>query len=48
MLRSRSPPSEKETLLTPFQIQIKVNIPVKSIVQKSFAEIIKAEGNVIF
>ena len=49
MSPSRDPPSEKETLFTPFQIQIKEKEkPVKLIVQACFAEKIKAEGRVTF
>ena len=49
MSPSRNPPSEKETLFTPFQIQIKEKEkPVKLIVQACFAEKIKAEGRVTF
>ena len=42
MSRSRDPPSEKETLLTWFQKQIKVK-KVTLILQLSFARKIKAE-----
>ena len=47
MSRSRDPPSEKETLLTRFQKQIKVK-KVKLILQLSFAKKIKAELIVTF
>ena len=48
MSRSRDPPSEKETLLTQFQKQIKVKKKVKLILQLSFAKKIKAELIVTF